>query len=673
MPPSVPALQSSARADEASRSDSAPAPASGLGLSLHWLDGGTALVDQGGRTVAVNEALAAWLGSVERELTGQLFWERLWKRAPQWQATVEPALAAATPLHQVRLRGEAADGTPQFFDLELAVNPAGTFVRLGSTLPPLSELTEASWDEHLRSEAARRQMFMRLLRAEAQLENLVHRWPGVIFTQRADFSFQFASPGVSELTGVPVAEWHTQPQRFWQIVHEADGEELQAHLKRCVQQKRTLATTFRIRHAKTGRVAYVLEHRQALVGAGGLVLGYEGVWLDVTRQIIAEKRLSSAAWKETLAVLTMGLAHDFSNIMAGIVSLSESFLAQVGKDHPFQEGLSLIKQNSFQAHQLVHRIIHLHHGKTGTNDYCDLNEVVRDLVDLVHKILPRRIDIRTELSSEPLSLYVDSVEFRQVIINLTLNAAEAMPQGGQLTLRTSLHSQLPEIKNLRGAWPRLPAVCLAVHDTGCGIKTRHLSSIFDPFFTTKPMNKGSGLGLYNTRLFVERHRGMVSVESVEGVGNTFFLWLPQADFSEAERGLTKAVARRRSVLVVGRADTTLDSTAEFLRCHGYHVVVATTPANAMDLLESGEYQCVGLIIVLEREDIGLASLIPEVRAKKLPIKTVLQLVGCHSDDLDGRVLQQTDLVITADLPETEILHRLDTTLPAPEYEPATAL
>ena len=100
-----------------------------------------------------------------------------------------------------------------------------------------------------------------------------------------------------------------------------------------------ITNTFRIRHAVTGRVAYVLEHRQPAISKNGLLLGYEVVWLDVTRQTIAEKRLSTAAWKETLAVLTLGMAHDFTNIIAGIHSLSESFLSALEPDASVLRGI----------------------------------------------------------------------------------------------------------------------------------------------------------------------------------------------------------------------------------------------------------------------------------------------------------------------------------------------
>ena len=394
-----------------------------------------------------------------------------------------------------------------------------------------------------------------VLRAEAQLKSLTDRWPGVIFSQRADFSFRFVSPQIEALTGVSVAEWQSKPHLFWHVVHESDAEELRQQLKQGRQSGQTFTSTYRVRHAQTGRVAYVMEHRQPHVSRGGLLLGYEGVWLDVTRQTIAEKRLSSAAWKETLSVLTMGLAHDFGNVMAGIHALSESFLEQVGDGHEFNEGLTLIRKSSQQASQLVHRIINLHQGKTGDSNYHNLNEIATDLADLVRKIIPRRMEMSLELATEALPVYLDVVELRQVVINLVLNAIDAMPQTGRLVLRTSegsvngidqskvdqadglandhLSIPLTDPNPMVGALPRPPAACLSVQDNGCGIKPRHLASIFDPFFTTKPMNKGSGLGLYNARLFIDKHRGAITVDSKEGAGSTFHLWLPQADFTEA--------------------------------------------------------------------------------------------------------------------------------------------
>src|SRR6202044_2622506 len=136
-------------------------------------------------------------------------------------------------------------------------------------------------------------------------------------------------------------------------------------------------------------------------------------------------------------------------------------------------------------------------------------------------------------------------------INLMLNSADAMPDGGNLILSTSLHKEVPALAHMKGVIPRAPCVCLTIEDTRCGIKERHLASIFDPFFTTKA--KGSGLGLYNAAIAIEKLQGAISVESHEGLGTRFHLWLPQTDFSEATGPAIPANATtRQSLLLLGQ-------------------------------------------------------------------------------------------------------------------------
>jgi PAS domain S-box-containing protein len=520
------------------------APPSPSDEPVAWLENGQAILDPSGRITEINEPFSQWLDQPEGGLTGRSLWTLLQEYCPEWRDQLNSFQDRQETFSEIDLKlPDDSAQSPQWFRLELAKHVAGCFVRFHSILPPLPELEENSWDQQLRNEFARREMFLRLLRAEAQLKSLTERWPGVIFSQRADFSFRFVSPQIEALTGVSVPEWQNKPHLFWHVIHEGDAEELRQQLKQGRKSGQTFTSTYRVRHAQTGRVAYVMEHRQPHVSRGGLLLGYEGVWLDVTRQTIAEKRLSSAAWKETLSVLTMGLAHDFGNVMAGIHALSETLVDQSGGDNEFNEGVALIKQNARQASQLVHRIINLHQGKTGESNYHNLNEITADLADLVRKVIPRRMELAVELAAEALPVYLDVVELRQVVINLVLNAIDAMPQTGRLVLRTSGFAALPPLENFQGTLPRLPAARLSVEDNGCGIKPRHLPGIFDAFFTTKPANKGSGLGLYNARLFIEKHRGAITVDSKESAGSTFHLWLPQADFTEAA---TEAAAGRQA-------------------------------------------------------------------------------------------------------------------------------
>jgi hypothetical protein len=252
---------------------------------------------------------------------------------------------------------------------------------------------------------------------------------------------------------------------------------------------------------------------------------------------------------------------------------------------------------------------------------------------------------------------LDVVEFRQVVINLLLNAADAMPKGGLLTLSTSRHETLPEAPNMKGVTPRQPCVCLTIEDTGCGIKQRHLASIFDPFFTTKA--KGSGLGLYNARLAVENQHGAISVTSTEGVGATFQIWLPEADLSEpGSAPLPQPVPARRSLLLLGQAGELLDKTAELLRSHNFHVVVAGASEGLRDLLQSSDYQFAGVLLFAEPNDPGLHSLMDDVRQQNKNIKVALKLAGCNQDDLETGFLNKVDLLLAPDLPEADFVARL---------------
>ncbi|MDX1950581.1 MAG: ATP-binding protein [Verrucomicrobiota bacterium] len=628
--------------------------------SAAWLQGGMAVLDAEEKIVQINEHLALWLGVKAEEAIGQLAELLLQKRD----------IACALKFKELWNRGAFAEAdfssssqqSQEWFTMEVARHAGGGYLRLNSSLPPLFELEESAWDEHLGNNAARRQMFIRLLRAEAQLNNLIHRWPGVIFTQRADFSFLFVSERIAELTGVDSMEWRAQPTLFWQAVHEADAEELQQQFKKLSPRNDRHSGTYRIRHAQTGRITYVYEHREAIFSSNGLLLGYEGVWLDVTRQTIAEKRLSSAAWKETLAILTMGLAHDFSNIMAGILSLSEAFQAQVDKQHPFQEGLALIKRNSMQASQLVQRILNLHQGKVGERNYHSLNDLVADTVEVVRKIIPRRIELSTEYSSEQLPLYVDPVEFRQVLINLTLNAVDAMPQSGHLIFKTSRCQEYPVLNHVQGTLPRTPAICLTVEDNGVGIPEKLLKTIFDPFFTTKAMNKGNGLGLYNARLFADKHHGAISVQSTEKVGTTFQVWLPEADFSENERFDEEETQQRHTLLLVGEAPRDIEGCAKFLRQNGYYVVVPGPDQRASDVLSSPDYQFAGVMLLHTREATETSTALDQITSVNSKLKKILQIVGCNQDELDTQILSKADLVISSDVPQPEVLLRLTSLL-----------
>ena len=245
-----------------------------------------------------------------------------------------------------------------------------------------------------------------------------------------------------------------------------------------------------------------------------------------------EQRLVAAAWNEALAAITTGLAHDTNNCLTGILSMSDACLSQIDSQHPMHESLDLVKQSAQKASQLMEQLMRVHHEKTGNRTYHDLNLVTSETVELLKKVLRRRIELRTRLETTALPVYIDAVELRQVIVLLALNAARSMLERGEIIFQTSMHPELPALRDFHGTLPRQPSVCLTVSHTGSISMPGQLALAFDLVGNDLTANQAFVGRLYPAKLFAVRNKGAISLESEDGKGTAFRLWMPQADFTE---------------------------------------------------------------------------------------------------------------------------------------------
>ena len=360
-------------------------------------------------------------------------------------------------------------------------------------------------------------------------------WPGLFFKQRADLSFEWAAPEMEKFMGATSKPMRFTPERFWAIVHPADVVMLQKQIELCQQSGQWVSHDYRVCHPNTGQVSYVSESRRALLDKSGTVFGYEGFWVDVTRQTLAERRLLLAAWKETLADLTPGLAHDFNNVLTGILSMSETCLAQLSMEHEFHESLSLIKQKAEEASQLILRITRLSQAKTGSCDYQDVNAIVTETVEILGKVVCKRIELSSSstLGAEPLPVYVDGVEFRRVLLSLALSAVNTIPGHGKLHFQSSRYDVPPVLTQLQGIFPRCPVIGLSVSAAGTGSTAKRANATFYPDASPETSIDPPDLARHSARVFAEESSGAISLESAQPDQTTFHLWLPQANFAEA--------------------------------------------------------------------------------------------------------------------------------------------
>jgi signal transduction histidine kinase len=348
--------------------------------------------------------------------------------------------------------------------------------------------------------------------------------PTFSFRQHPAGHFDRISPEIVNLTGAPPERWRLEPDLLFRLVE--DREAFQRQIEAAARSPDGVVHTFRLRHEHTGRVSTVMECRRALLDESGGVCVYEGFWIDLTWWDAAEQRLAAAAWAEALSPVTMGVVHDFNNALTGILSLSEFFHSQTDAQHPFHEGLGLIKNNTHQAARLAHRLMRLHHEQPGTCECRDLNTLASDFMDLLRRVVPKRIAVTQQWATTPLPVKVDPVAFQQTVLFLVLNAVEAIVERGTIHLETSFHATPPVLGHAVGVRPRKKSACLGIVDSGVGIPTDHLARLFEPFFTTKSAKRGLGLGLHLAGSFAESHGGAISAESEQGRGSTFRIWLP---------------------------------------------------------------------------------------------------------------------------------------------------
>lgn len=233
-----------------------------------------------------------------------------------------------------------------------------------------------------------------------------------------------------------------------------------------------------------------------------------------------QERLLSATWKEALSRLTLGYTHDLNNLLTGILGLAdtESFEGKPG------ENLTLIKRSAQQAAALIDQLARLHRSRRAQSEYHDLNALVRQVLAFVHRAIPKDIRVEDQLFLRPLPIYADAVEAQQAMVNLLFNAADAMPTGGTLLIRTSREESLAPL----GKLPLPPVAILLVKDTGRGMAANDVSDALSGPFCSNPA-KGLALGLYQVRLFAERCGGVAELKSFEPFGTGVQVSLPLAD------------------------------------------------------------------------------------------------------------------------------------------------
>jgi two-component system, cell cycle sensor histidine kinase and response regulator CckA len=343
-------------------------------------------------------------------------------------------------------------------------------------------------------------------------------------------------------------------------------------------------------YRKDGSRMWLRENVRAVRNAQGNVLYYEGTAEDITRRKILEQQLLQAQKMEAVGRLAGGVAHDFNNILTVILGYCE-LLDDLSKDiDPLRKGLAEIKKAAGQAASLTRQLLAFSRKQVLQPRVLDLNVTVRDLSKMLRRLIGDDVELLLETPDDLGKVKADPGQIEQIIMNLAVNARDAMPHGGTLVIQTA-NLDLDEA----AAAQHPPAsagsyVSLTVHDTGHGMDVQTMSRVFEPFFTTKELGRGTGLGLAIVYGIVKQSGGYVWVNSKPAKGTSFSIWLPR-NFEKQDITLPEkptATARHKNwetVLLVEDESAVLDLVRRILETEGYSVLAADNGQEAVQIVE----------------------------------------------------------------------------------------
>jgi nitrogen-specific signal transduction histidine kinase len=309
---------------------------------------------------------------------------------------------------------------------------------------------------------------------------------------------------------------------------------------------------------------------------------------DITDQRKLEQNLRQAAKMDAVGRLAGGVAHDFNNMLGGILGYAELAMERCAPGDPIRADLKQIEQAAQRSADLTRQLLAFARKQTVAPKVLDLNVTVEGMLKLLRRLIGEDIELAWKPSRERVMIKMDPAQLDQILANLCVNARDAIAAGGVITIETTRVTFDEEDGEQTYIAPG-EYVLLVVRDNGCGMDAETVTHIFEPFFTTKGQGKGTGLGLATVYGVVKQNNGHINVNSEPGKGTAFNIYLPR----QAEQGAPVAVATvpeepvrgDEVVLLVEDEPTMLEITTVMLRKLGYQVLVARSPAEALALVK----------------------------------------------------------------------------------------
>ena len=577
---------------------------------------GMAIVSGDGKYTYVNEGYAQMLGRTSREDMIGCQWENVSVRGAQGASPNEIRSALRQNgrwLGIVNVPRAAGESLP--VELAVAALPEGGVVMLSR------DLTERRKVEQARAEAEIK--YRMIVEQVAAISYIAE--PGV------NGRWFYVSPQIESILGYEPEEWLADAENWLQRIHPDDHAAVQ-EAEAAGMQGKSFQAEYRVIR-KDGRTVWISDTATITGGSENHPV-MEGIMVDISERKLMENQSQQARRMEAIGRLAGGIAHDFNNLLTIIKGYTELARQRTEGQSALRNDIEKIDDASERAAALVRQLLAFSRKQVLQPKNLDLNSVVSGLEQLLKRLMSEDVRMQVKMSPDLGIIKADPSQIEQVLMNLVVNARDAMPSGGKLIIETcnvdldqTYASEQVSVKAGR-------YVMLAVSDTGSGMNAETVAHIFEPFFTTKGGMRGTGLGLSTTYGIVKQSGGYIWVYSEPQHGTTFKVYLPRIDeIAEApEAARLRSTVRNgtETILLVEDDESVRDLTETVLTSYGYKVILTQDPQHAQAVAQSG------IEIHMVLTDVVMPSMsgrdLVRILSAKYPHLRVLYMSG-YSDDI----------------------------------------
>ena len=543
-------------------------------------------VQQDGKIIFANSRLYQMLGYSPGELEGMEHWVVYYGKYQQiTRERAEARMRGEKAPHQYEVMLQRKDGS--FFEGEVSARVINLKGR-----PAVQ-----SW---VRDTAKRK----RMEKVQRRLATAIEQSADAIVVTDAKGTVEYVNPAYERVTGYSREE----VTGLSILLPEESGPKLELAQKFSDALTEGEPWSGRTVGQRKGGILYDTDLTISPVrDPNGRIVNFVVLQRDVTREVALQQQLLQSQKMEAIGTLAGGIAHDFNNLLTVVLGFSELLLAEKDHKHPEYEDLQKIFHAARNGADLVKRLLMFSRKSEPKPAPMSLNKQIVQVGKLLRRTIPRMIDIRLELSADLLDISADVSQMEQVLMNLAVNASDAMPGGGKLTVRTSAMTLDEEYCRLHVEANPGKYVLLEVSDTGQGMGKETLEHIFEPFFTTKEVGRGTGLGLAMVYGIVKQHNGHIAVDSAVGKGTTFKVYLPAipaAAGPEVEDSNVIPAFGNETVLLVDDENSVRELGARILTKYGYTVLQAENGREALDIFLKNRSQVSLVILDLIMPEMG---------------------------------------------------------------------